>query len=398
MFFGFIYLSLLTKNLGSEESGQYFFYLSILSTLQSISTFGIPTYFEQKIPKLLNLNNKENLMTLIKSAIIFSLLVSFFLILITILFINIKVFEINILTKNTFFKFLFVIPLMIIVSFFSKIIQTSGKNLISVIISNFLFSLLFLIFIFLFNPKTVDSFINIFLLIYLFLAILSFYLLPFKDFYKSDYKIKLSNIAKKSLSFFLVGVIYEYGMQLTTLFLGTAGINSDIAGYAISLKISSVVSFALLAVHHFYITKISASMDSHKYNLLKSLLMKSMINLLFLCLGIFSFIYFFRISILDFFGEEFIQFENVLIINLFSYLFYSIGGLAAMYLISANLEKKMLKNAFFIFLLATILNYLFIYEYGAIAGSLVFLFTNFLLAFSNIFVAYMDYRKMILNL
>ena len=304
MFFGFIYLSLLTKNLGSEESGQYFFYLSILSTLQSISTFGIPTYFEQKIPKLLNLNNKENLMTLIKSAIIFSLLVSFFLILITILFINIKVFELNILTKNTFFKFLFVIPIMIIVSFFSKIIQTSGKNLISVIISNFLFSLLFLIFIFLFNPKTVDSFINIFLLIYLFLAILSFYLLPFKDFYKSDYKIKLSNIAKKSLSFFLVGVIYEYGMQLTTLFLGTAGINSDIAGYAISLKISSVVSFALLAVHHFYITKISASMDSHKYNLLKSLLMKSMINLLFLCLGIFSFIYFFRISILDFLGKN----------------------------------------------------------------------------------------------
>ena len=69
-----------------------------------------------------------------------------------------------------------------------------------------------------------------------------------------------------------------------------------------------------------------------------------------------------------------------------------------MYLISANLEKKMLKNAFFIFLLASILNYLFIYEYGAIAGSLIFLFTNFLLAFSNIFVAYMDYRKMMLNL
>jgi len=392
MIFGFLYIAQLTNTLGIEESGKYFFYVSIISIFLSISLFGLPTYFEQNLPKFIQLDNKSTLLNFLKSSLILSLGICFIVITVTIIFIQFKIINLEIIKSIIFYKFLIAIPIMTLVTMFSKIIQIHGKNIISVLISNFLFSFIFLISVFIFKPKEIDDFVNIFLGNYLFILMISIFFLPYKNFIKQNLKSDIYLIAKKSSNFFFIGIVYEYGMQLTTIFLGTAGNNSEISAYAICIKISSILSFALLAVHHFYISKFSASIDKFEKETMKNLIKKSLINLCLLALPIFFFILALRKNLLGFFGEEFIQFDHILIINLFAYFIYSIGGIAVMYLISARLEKKMLQNSLIIFLLASILNYLFIYKYGVVVGAIVFLFSNFFLTISNSFYVYKHYH------
>jgi O-antigen/teichoic acid export membrane protein len=182
--------------------------------------------------------------------------------------------------------------------------------------------------------------------------------------------------------------------NIDVLMIGTILDKENSGIYGIASRISIFIAFGLFAINTVIAPQISKLYSENNINSLKSLLFKSSkYNLIFTSL-LFILIVYFNYEILNLFGIEFLRGSTVLIILCVAQLINVITGSVGVLMTMTGLESYTAKIIIFSIVLNIILNLILIPRY-AIEGAAIA--TAFTISISNILMLYFSIRETGIN-
>ncbi|MGJ8743439.1 MAG: oligosaccharide flippase family protein [Polaribacter sp.] len=279
--------------------------------------------------------------------------------------------------------FPFVLIFATFLNYNSNVLKGQGKILLFSIVSSFLNNFIFICIILIgyFYYTSNESFIIISLLISFIVAfVVSIYIItPIR--YSQDYKkSKYVRLLKDSLPMMLSSSMIFIIFSVDTLMLGFFDSSENVGIYRIVTQISGINAVFLIIIGAVVAPKISKLYSENKILEIKPLIIKSSKIVLLITLPILILILIFSKHILLFFGEEYLNaFQSILILSICQF-FYAISGFVDLILNMTGKQRVFGKITFITAMINIILNLLLIPIYGitgaAISTGFSILLTN----------------------
>tara|TARA_B110000093_G_scaffold174722_1_gene208286 strand:+ start:788 stop:2035 length:1248 start_codon:yes stop_codon:yes gene_type:complete len=300
----FVVAASITRNLGVEQAGQYFFATSIVILFVSICGLGLNNSVLKYVSIFYTNNNNQMLNAIVNKSVLWSSLFSLFFIFIAGLILN---FFPNLFGEDSshFYFFLISVPSLTIISLISHAIQAKGHIAISMIIAGFIQPVSFLTINLVTSPQEIGPLAMSYMFSVLFaLAFCIIFWVMAGEFscnINFDTKILLASCS----SLVVFQVFQQFNTVIGQLFLGAWGTNTQIAMFAVSIKVATLTSFIMFAVNRVVAPKFAALFADGDYVGLKIAVNQSKKIMLFATLPLISILLVFPDFVLGIFGDEY---------------------------------------------------------------------------------------------
>lgn len=266
---GFFTTILLVKSLGGEGSSDYFFLVAIVSVFTAITTFGSP----DAILKFVAINKKAGklVMAVVKNTCLYSIILS---LIITLIAYIANRFES--LSSETFFIFsiLTVLPLASISLVLSSALQGSGRVTLAMLTSGVVQNICVLSgLLFIENSylATALSFaVGNFLA-----SIVAICYLKIDLNNNDEGAFDLVSFKSTCSSMFVSQCVIQYNNHSAILLLGLLWVGKDLSIMAVSLKLTTLLSFIIIAVNRVLAPQIASTYKGGDLIALQKLVTKS---------------------------------------------------------------------------------------------------------------------------
>ncbi|WP_157933928.1 oligosaccharide flippase family protein [Vibrio cyclitrophicus] len=361
---GFSTTIILVKSLGGDVSSDYFFLISLVSFLTAVSTFGCP----DAILKIVAVNKLKGILIkyIVRNScllsIVFSLLISVLLYLLG----NV----IHLSTDKQFIISIFMIlPLASLSLILSSALQGRGFVVLSMVTSGILQNLFLLCSLILFKGGYLDAVISFALGNLTACLVAGFFFI--RNLKLTNGHFDKSEFHSMCSSMFISQCIVQYNNNSAVLLLGFFWLGSDLSIIAISLKLTTLLSFIIISVNKVLAPKIASTYKKGNILSLQELITKSSRLMWGLCLPAVLFLMFFSKDILAMIDPSYKDEYLVLVILAVGQLVNVITGNIGL-LLSMTGHEKVQRNILLISLvLSLVLGAVLIPNLGPLGASIM---------------------------
>ena len=303
-FLSFMVAASITRNLGTEQAGQYFYATSLVILFVSICGLGLNNSVLKYVAIFYTNNNNQMLNAIVNKSVLWSAVFSLFFISIATLIM--KFFPSLFGEDNQYFYFfLFSVPALTIIALISHAIQAKGHIAMSMIIAGLIQPLSFLIINLVTGPQEIGPLAMSYLysvLLALSLCII-FWLINGEFSFNINFDTRVLLASCSSLLVFQV--FQQFNTVIGQLFLGVWGTNTQVALFAVSIKVAAFTSFIMFAVNRVVAPKFASLFADEDYEGLKNAVSQSKKIMLLATLPLISCLMIFPDFVLGIFGDEY---------------------------------------------------------------------------------------------
>lgn len=386
---------LIARKFGIEESGYYFFTISTLLFLSSLSLLGLPNAVLKEVSIHLN-NNTYNVNLLIKSLILI-LLSCFSLILlgyILAFFASNLGYEHYILQRFHLYIFICLFPfcaMFILSSYF----QACKKIFSSMLTLNLSYQLLLLLYLLVFDSHSIESLLFALFISLSIVVILALFktLTPNNIFSAHTAKSSYTAILALSAPMMVMHVVSQLNQFSSQFLLSIYSTPSEVSIFSVCLRVSMLMSFLVFAINRVSAPKFAKLFSEGKLQELNSVVIFSNRLLFAFCLPILILIILFGDNVLGYFGTGFKNGHTVLIILTLGQFVASITGTVIFLLQMTGMQKELRNNVIIATVFSLTIGIILVPLYGLVGAALM---TFISLSLTNLFSCYK--AKKILNI
>lgn len=361
---GFSTTIFLVKNLGGETSSDYFFLIALSSVLTALSTFGAPeailkfTAINKGVGKLVKLVVKNACFL----SVVFSFVITF------ILFVVNRAIDLSD-EKLFILSMVVVLPLSSITLLLSSALQGAGRIILAMITTGVVQNIILLSSLTLFVGSYFEA-ACVFALGNLLASLIAIYYLN-KDLNDENGSFDNRSFKSTCKSMLVSQSVVQYNNHAGILLLGILWIGKDISIMAVSLKLTTMLSFIIIAVNRVLAPQIAITYKSGDLIALQHLISKSSRLMWVLCIPAVFFIMAFSKQILMMIDESYPSQYLVLIILVVGQLVNVITGNIGL-LLSMTGHEKIQKNILLCALsISLVLGYFLIPSYGPLGAAIM---------------------------
>jgi len=363
----FVVAASITRNLGTDQAGLYFYATSLIILFVSFCGLGLNNAVLKYVAIFYTQKNNDMLNGVVNKSIFWSGVFSFVFIAIVAVY---MMFFPDLFgeEQHYFYFFLFTVPGLTITALISHAIQAKGDVAISMVIAGLLQPLSFLFINLVVSPTYITILAQCYLVsvtFALFVGIL--YWLRRGGFQLSmnfDTKVLLASCS----SLLVFQVFQQFNTVIGQLFLGVWGTNTDVALFAVSIKVATLTSFIMFAVNRVVAPKFASLYAENDLDGLRIAVAQSKRIMLLATLPLVGTLLIFPEFVLSFFGEEYKTSAPVLRVLALIQLFSVWVGSVSYILIMTGEEKAHRNNVIVSSVIASVVGY-YIVPYNPVWGA-----------------------------
>ena len=373
---GFILSAIIARSLGAEKTGEYYVVFSVFMYICALGSLGF-NFFTLRIIESNN-SNFDKVNSLFSTVTFYCLLAC---IILSMLLFNCSDYIAGVVFNNynlseLFRGISFGIPFYVLLILHSHAIQGVGKTHKAMIISGPLIHLIFLFYWFGIGDKNLNSVVsaNVFsYAICFFIGVLFWFSRKESQFNSPNYPVK--EILASSIPLLITQIFAQINSLSGEILTGALSEPSQVAFFSIANKIATITAFVLIAVNRAVSAKYASLYSDGNIIELQSVVTTSSRIMLIGGGGLIFLIFVFSNSLLNVFGEEFLQAKGVLFVLLFAQLINILTGSVSYLLSMTGHEKIQTKIVMMSSLTMVVLSLLLIPKLGAIGASFSLLFS-----------------------
>ncbi len=361
---GFTTTVLLVKKLGGEESSSYFFLIALVSVCTAITTFGSPdailkfSAINRGVGKLVRLVIRKTCMFAFSASILAAAVIYF-------------VNNIELLSSEKLFVLtvFIILPLASVNLVLSAALQGIGRVVYAMVASGVLQSACVLSAIFLFEL----DYLGVVLALafgYFLSSIFSIYFLKI-DLNNKDKKHNLSGFKSTCKSMFVSQCVIQFNNHSAILLLGLLWVGTDISVMAIAMKLTTLISFIIIAVNRVLAPQIASKYEKADIADLQLIITKSARFMWLFCLPAILLIIVFSKELLILIDQAYAEYSKVLIMLAIGQVVNVLTGNVGL-LLSMTGHEKVQKNILIVSLLVSLaMGFMLVPEYGPFGASIM---------------------------
>jgi len=303
-FLSFLVAASITRNLATDQAGQYFYATSLVVLFVSICSLGLNNSVLKHVSISYSQQNIEMLNAVVNKSVLWCFSFGF-------LFISL-VYLITLLLPyllgdigQYFYFFLLAVPALAIIALISHAIQARGNVAMSMVIAGLIQPGSFLAIIFFYGYGEIASIAAAYmcsvLITLCFCIIFWISIGEFRLNINFDSKVLLASCS----SLLVFQVFQQFNTVVGQIFLGIWGTNTQIALFAVSIKIATLTGFIMFAVNRVVAPKFAALHADGDHQGLKDAVSQSKKIMLVATFPLISIFLFFPDFVLGIFGDEY---------------------------------------------------------------------------------------------
>jgi O-antigen/teichoic acid export membrane protein len=354
---------IITRSLGVEEAGYFFFTLALVTFSAYIVRQG---YDNVLVKYIANYRSNQNYQAISKLYYyVLKKVSSALLISVAMMFLVGEFVLIKIIDKGEMIDY--IIPSMVLLvgltlsQLNSYCFQGQKKVALTMLYESSLLMILALHLIYFLKPDSAFEALIIYSLTSIFVALSSFYswskcFLPFKGKLISD--LEKSSINKMARPLFVILLLTLSTQWLGQIFLGLWSDIQDVAVFAVAQKVSGLTVFILIALNSIAAPKFAEAFAENDLVKLKGIAIFLSKLMLLISIPLTSFMVYFSEELMSLFGKEYIQHANILILLSLGQFFNLVTGPVGYILQMTGRERVYRNNIMFtssFFVLSSIL-------------------------------------------
>ncbi|OBT09111.1 hypothetical protein A9267_08855 [Shewanella sp. UCD-FRSSP16_17] len=382
----FILTMLITNSLGANASGGYFFIISLLAFLTSITTFGLPVGLVSLIPK--SLPNIDDVFKVVVSSII---IVLFFTGVVLLGLFLVEPFVGNQIITDYKFKISFsLIPFGLLI-ILSSVFQSLEKLSFAMLMLNVLYQAILTGLIVVFRPHTLLLVLDYFIIslwVSLILGFCYFFLFFRKSIkYNLDYNYLLYLVGFAA-TFMVTNSLGQFSNFWISYNLSVFSNADSIAVFSVAVRIALIISLVSFALNKVTAQKVSALANIGDKNKLYKIISFSVLIVFLVVSPILFLSLFFPGKILVLFGEEFVSGGGILSIVMVGQYFASITGVNSFVLQMTGSQTVMRNIVVFSLSISILISYSAISTHGLLGAAISYSFNLCLIGCLSSFFVY----------
>ena len=374
----FLFSWIVARLFGAKDAGTLFFYVTIITIVVTLSCQGADLGIAKAVARIKN-GEQDKIHGLYKYVVSNSIKGY---IIISPLYFGFLVYEgYDVKTVLILYLLLFVVGLCFLyMNIISYLYQGLGSIFLMILsqrtlfnfLSFLLMSIIWLVFIlFNYNLNLIDLNLQISIVMFSSVAAALFFFVLYNSNIKSSSDkfepIGFRDSSKDLFRIQALQLVTMYGSQIIINFFSS---KSDIAGFIISQRISTLLGFFVLAISSVISSRISRAHASNDLNTVKKQAYQSVIFASSLGVPIGILLIIFSQEFLSLFGHDFIQFRYVLIILVFSQIINCLTGACDFVLMFIDGEKEHKVNVLIGTSFAIFLSLILIPTYAALGAAI----------------------------
>lgn len=355
----FVVAASITRNLGTDQAGLYFYATSLVVLFVSVCGLGLNNAVLKYVSIFHTQKNNNMLNAVVNKSIMWSTSFSFVFIAIVAIYL---MFFPHSLGENKlyFYFFLFTVPCLTIIALISHAIQAKGNIAMSMIIAGLIQPLSFLLINLFIKPEEITTLAESYLIsvtIALLVGII-FWLRQgnFKLTVNFESKVLLASCS----SLLIFQVFQQFNTVIGQIFLGIWGSNTEVALFAVNIKIATLTSFIMFAVNRVVAPKFASLYAENDIEGLRKAISQSKRIMLLATLPLISILLIFPEYVLALFGEEYKTSAPILRVLALIQFFAVWVGSVSYILIMTGEEKAHRNNVIISSILACVVGYIIV--------------------------------------
>lgn len=386
----------LTNRLGAEKSGYYFFIISFLMLLTSLSSFGLFNAVLKEVS--ISVKSSSAVSNIISRSILLILFGSIVVGILIYLYSYVSnIYDSTHYIIKQYSEFIYIILFPFSLMFlFSSYFQAYKNFFLSMLMMNLGYQLFMLFSIIIFDIKTLESTLNIFELGIFFVLSISviYYFFKHKNKVYIDGKVTFSYMLSLSTPMMVGHIVSQVNNFSGQFLLSIYSSASDISLFSVVMRLSIVLGFIFIAITRVSTPKFAVLYKENKLEELKEVIIFTNRILFVISIFIVTIVIIFGKYLLSLFGQDFIQAYNILIIVTLGQLIASITGIAVFVLQMTGGEKATRNNIIITTIISIVLGIVIIPIYNLI-GAAIMTFTS--LSTVNLLACYHVYKRLNIN-
>ena len=367
----YLFLILVTRKFGAEESGIFFLAFTILTFLSVVSRFGLDNTILKNVSIFFEIKENKNINYILSKIIILIIILN--VIIILFLSLNVDILQLIFKKKNIEQILIIILPVALFVNLnfiFSNYFQAINKKLTSLFCLNFFSNVLIIFFLIVKKFDSIFEFSLFFLLsniISLFISLSLFF------FYKKNriiFKIPSLKLIKDSSSYYFYILISQLNLWLGTLVVGFFETSENIAYYSAAHRSSLILILILSSINIITANKFANLISNGDRIKLSQLVYASTIISLLISFPVIILFLFFSEYIMGFFGHDFIKSAIILKIITVGQIFNILTGPVGNILSMSHYQND-LRNVGIISFIFSVLSSIILVKYYGIIGAAV---------------------------
>lgn len=377
----FVVAASITRNLGTDQAGLYFYATSLVVLFVSVCGLGLNNTVLKYVSIFHNQNNNNMLNGVVNKSVLWS--ASFSLVFIAIVYVFLLFFPHSLgEDKPYLYFFLFTVPSLTIIALISHAIQAKGNVAVSMVMAGLIQPLSFLLINLFVAPQEITTLAQNYLLS----VLCAFFISIIYWLRRGNFNLSLnfdSKILLASCSSLLVFQVFQqFNTVIGQLFLGVWGSNTDIALFAVSIKVATLTSFIMFAVNRVVAPKFASLYAENNLEGLRTAVTQSKRIMLLATFPLIAVLIIFPEFVLALFGEEYKTSAPILrVLALIQFFAVWVGSVSYL-LIMTGQEKAHRNNVIISSVVASVIGCVIVPYYplwGAVATSgLCVIFTCYL--------------------
>lgn len=367
----FVVAASITRNLGTDQAGLYFYATSLVILFVSVCGLGLNNTVLKYVAIYHNQQNALKLNAVVNKSVIWSASVSLVVVALTSVLL---VFYPQAAGNNHqyYYLFLFAVPCLAVIALISHAIQATGKVAISMMMAGLIQPFSFLVINFVLVPHEITSLAQnyFFSVLCALLACIIYWLRQNHFSYNLNFDSKILLASCSSLLIFQI--FQQFNTVIGQLFLGLWGSNTEVALFAVSIKVATLTSFIMFAVNRVVAPKFAALYAANDLVGLGVAVAHSKRIMLLATFPLIALLLFFPEFILAFFGEEYKTSASILrVLALIQFFAVWVGSVSYL-LIMTGQEKAHRNNVIISSVIASVIGCIIVPFYplwGAVATS-----------------------------
>ena len=366
----------ITRELGPQISGYYFFSVSFVLFLSSISSLGLANASLKLVS--INKENTSYLVMHIKKVIALVIFASLFvyLTLSGYQFLeHAEVFQNEMISKSIKVVFL-VLPFFSLMLIFSSVFQALDKLTSSMFLLGMGYQTIMLATLFFLNVKSLNELFTAYVVSIQLVTIICLIYFCIKRKNSSGNKFKFNrSLYAELLTLSLPMMVSQIVSQISNFcghfLLSIFSTPENVAYISVCLRISIVMSFFIIAVNRVVAPRFASSFQAGDIKQIKNLIATSNKLLLVFSLPVFTVVVIYGKELLSFFGSEFVQAYSALIIISAGQLIASLTGTVVLLLQMTGYQNVVARNVIFSSVISIIIGLFLVPKYGLIGAAIM---------------------------
>lgn len=253
----FLVAASITRNVGQEVAGLYFFGTAIVGVLVSFGSLGLNNAVLKHVAIFYNQHNTVALNAIVNKSVLWAVSASILVVVLAMVGLH-QLGSNELQVYAPLEPFIFSVPGLVIVALLAHAIQGTNRVVSSMLIGGITQPLVFLALILAIEPKTTFDLASCYTASALLTSAITaiYWLTSVKFTFSMDFSSEY--LRKSSFSLLVFQVFQQFNLVVGQVILGFWGTAEEVAVFSVALKIASITSFVMFAVNRVAAPKFAA--------------------------------------------------------------------------------------------------------------------------------------------